>query len=93
MLAEHPAVAECQVVGVPDARLGDVPFAIVRFQPGARASAEELIAFCAARLANYKVPRQVHVIESFPLLAAGKRDRVALRDLARRVAAGAAGDA
>ncbi|HEY7782200.1 MAG TPA: AMP-binding protein [Ktedonobacterales bacterium] len=93
VLAEHPAVAECQVVGVPDARLGDVPFAIVRFQPGARASAEELIAFCAARLANYKVPRQVHVIESFPLLAAGKRDRMALRDLARRVAAVAAGDA
>ena len=70
-LAQHPAVAECQVLGVPDARLGDAPFAFVRFHPDTRAEADELIAFCAARLANYKVPRYVRAIASFPLLASG----------------------
>jgi HIP---CoA ligase len=89
VLAQHPAIAECQVLGVPDARLGDVPFAFVRFQPDTRAGADELIAFCAARLANYKVPRYVHAIESFPLLASGKRDRRTLYDRACRLAASA----
>ena len=93
VLARHPAVAECQVLGVPDARLGDVPFAFVRFQPDMRAGADELIAFCAARLANYKVPRYVHAIESFPLLASGKRDRRTLYGLACRIAASAADNA
>lgn len=93
VLAQHPAVAECQVLGVPDARLGDVPFAFVRFQADARADASELIAFCAARLANYKVPRYVHNIESFPLLASGKRDRRSLYDQACRLATSAAGNA
>lgn len=86
VLAQHPAVAECQVLGVPDARLGDVPFAFVRFQPDAHADADELMSFCAARLANYKVPRHVHVVQSFPLLASGKRNRHTLHELACRLA-------
>lgn len=90
VLAQHPAVAECQVLGVPDTRLGEIPFAFVRFQPDTHADSSELIAFCAARLANYKVPRYVHAIESFPLLASGKRDRRTLHDLASRLAAGTA---
>jgi acyl-CoA synthetase (AMP-forming)/AMP-acid ligase II len=90
VLAQHPAVAECQVLGVPDARLGGVPFAFVRFRAATQATAEELIGFCAARLANFKVPRHVHAIESFPLLASGKRDRPMLYDLACRLAADAA---
>lgn len=88
VLAQHPAVAECQVVGVPDARLGDAPFAFVRLQPGAQASVDDLIAYCATHLANYKTPRHAHILAAFPMLASGKRDRVALLDLARRLAAG-----
>lgn len=93
VLAQHPAVAECQVLGVPDARLGDVPFAFVRLHPDIHASAEELMAYCAARLANYKVPRYIHVVENFPLLASGKRDRRTAYDLAVRLVAETAGGA
>lgn len=88
VLAQHPAVAECQVVGVPDARLGETPFAFARLQPGAQTSADELIAYCAAQLANYKSPRHAHILAAFPMLASGKRDRVTLLALARRIAAG-----
>jgi fatty-acyl-CoA synthase len=90
VLAAHPAVAECQVLGVPDARLGEVPFAFVRLHPGMAAGDEELRAFCAERLANYKVPRHVHRIEAFPLTGTGKRERRTLVELAHRVMAGQA---
>jgi HIP---CoA ligase len=93
VLGTHQAVAECQAFGVPDARLGSVPFAFVRFKPGAQASAADLIAHCATQLANYKTPRAIHVVEAFPLLASGKRDRQALYAQARRLAADAGGEA
>lgn len=85
VLAQHPAVAECMVVGVPDARLGEVPFAFIRLAPGEAWTPEELTAFCAERLAGYKVPRTFHVVESFPTLASGKRERRSLVEFARQL--------
>jgi fatty-acyl-CoA synthase len=65
VLHDHPAVAQAQVIGVPDARLGEVPAAYVRLRDGEAAAPEELIAWCRARCANFKVPRYVRVIASF----------------------------
>lgn len=87
ILAQHPAVAESCVVGVPDQRLGEVPFAFVRWRPGTPASAEDLVAFCRERLAGYKVPRYLAVLADMPTLGAGKIDRRALRARAAREAA------
>ncbi len=92
-LSEHPAVGESCVVGVPDPRLGEVPFAFVR-APGDRAAdpaaaaalGGEIIAFCRDRLASYKVPRFIAVVSELPVLGAGKIDRRALRDRAAREA-------
>jgi HIP---CoA ligase len=87
VLVQHPAVAECQVVGVPDVRLGAVPFAFVRCHPDTSASDEELRAYCTDRLANYKVPRYFHRIEAFPLTGTGKRERRTLVQMADAIVA------
>jgi len=83
VLARHPAVSEASVVGVPDpdpdARLGEVGIAWVIVRPGASVLADELIGFCRERLANYKVPRFVRVVESLPRNASGKVLKYELR--------------
>ena len=86
VLAQHPAIAECQVIGVADTRLGAAPFAFVRYRPDTPAPpAEELRAFCATRLANYKTPRYFHAMESFPLTGTGKRALRTLHEIAEEI--------
>jgi fatty-acyl-CoA synthase len=65
VLHDHPAVAQAQVIGVPDPRLGEVPAAYVRLREGGTVEPDELIAWCRARCANFKVPRYVRVVASF----------------------------
>jgi len=72
VLLAHPAVAEAGVAGAPDERWGQVPIAYVALRPGAEASAAELQAFCAARLARYKAPARVEFRPALPRNAAGK---------------------
>ncbi|MEV5824689.1 FadD3 family acyl-CoA ligase [Spirillospora sp. NPDC052242] len=78
VLARHDAVAESGVIGVPDERLGEVARAYVRTRPGASVAAEELIAHCKERLANFKVPREVVFVDDLPKTASGKVRRVDL---------------
>ncbi|MCS7480602.1 FadD3 family acyl-CoA ligase [Umezawaea endophytica] len=72
VLARLPGVAEAAVVGVPDARLGEVGVAHVVTAPGHALSAGDVIGFCRERLANYKVPRLVKFPPSLPRNAGGK---------------------
>jgi long-chain acyl-CoA synthetase len=72
VLYAHPAVAEAAVIGRPDDRLGEEIVAVVAFHPGASASADDLIAFCRERLAAYKCPREVRVLDSLPKSPSGK---------------------
>lgn len=65
VLHAHPAVQQAQVIGVPDARLGEVTGAFVLLKPGQQASGDELIAWCKARCANFKVPRYLELVDSF----------------------------
>jgi len=72
ILTGHPDVAQCAVVGVPDARLGEVGAAFVVRATGTAVTADDLIAWARERMANYKVPRTVEFVEALPLNAAGK---------------------
>ncbi|TDC63654.1 fatty acid--CoA ligase family protein [Actinomadura sp. GC306] len=80
VLARHAAVAESGVVGVPDARMGEVGRAYVKLRPGQSATAEELIAHCRELLANFKVPREVVFVDDLPKTASGKIRRVELKE-------------
>lgn len=85
VLQKHPAVAFAQVVGVPDARLGEVPAAFVTLRAGRLAAPEELIAFCKERCANFKVPRYLDIVESFEAIGmtgSSKVQKNKLRDYA-----------
>ncbi|MDB4897705.1 MAG: putative long-chain fatty-acid-CoA ligase [Firmicutes bacterium] len=80
VLYRHPAVAEAAVVGVPDARWGEVGKAFVALKRGRVVSEAELIAHCRTQLARYKVPKSVAFRPSLPKSAAGKILKRALRD-------------
>jgi fatty-acyl-CoA synthase len=82
VLLAHPAVATAQVVGVPDARLGEVGAAFVTLKAGAMTSEAELTEFLRARCANFRVPRHLAIVESFDAIgmtASGKVQKHALR--------------
>ena len=68
-LTTHPAVSLSAVVGVPDAKYGEVPAAFVEFRPGQNVSEEELIEFCSKGLSGFKVPRFVRVVTEWPMSA------------------------
>ena len=79
VLAEHPAVRESAVVGVPDEKRGETVKAFVSLKAGATATPEELIAHCKERMAAYKYPRSVVLIDELPKTVTGKILRRELR--------------
>ena len=90
VLAEHPAIADVAVIGIPDERWGESVMAVVELRPGAGATADELIAFCGERLADYKRPRSVEFVNELPRNPAGKLLKNRIRepywkDVGRRI--------
>ena len=87
MMIEHPGIGQVSVVGVDDERLGEVGAAFVVPAPGEPPAPAEIIAWCRERMANYKVPRVVWLVESLPLNPSGKVLKYELRDRARELVA------
>ena len=79
LLANHPAIAMAAVVGMPDERMGEVGKAYIVTRADAGADPDEIIAWCRASMANYKVPRCVELVADLPRNAAGKVLKTALR--------------
>lgn len=79
-LYQHPAVLECAVIGIPDEKWGEVPKAFVVLKPGMQATPEELIAFCRERLAHFKCPKRVELVDSLPKTSTGKIQKFVLRE-------------
>lgn len=71
-LHQHPAIASAAVFGLPDPKWGEKPVAAIVVRGGHTVTAEEIIEFCAGRLARYKIPRRIFFAEEFPLSASGK---------------------
>ena len=83
MLSDHPAVSQVAIVGVPDERMGEVGYAFVVPRAGQTVDTDELIAWSRERMANYKVPRYVAVVDAMPLNASGKVLKYELRESAK----------
>ena len=79
MLCSLDGVAQAAVIGMPDERLGEVACAFVICDPGAVLDADNVIAWCRDNMANYKVPRAVHIVDSLPTNASGKVLKTELR--------------
>ena len=80
MLAAHPAVVDVAVIGVPDELWGESVKALVELRPGANATAGELLAFCGERLADYKRPRSIDIVDELPRNPAGKLLKALIRE-------------
>ena len=87
VLLAHPAVETAQVIGVPDKRLGEVGCAYVTVKANTTASESELLEWCKARCANFRVPRYLRIVadfESIGMTASGKVQKAKLREHALR---------
>jgi fatty-acyl-CoA synthase len=82
-LYTHPDIVDAQVIGVPDERYGEELMAWVQLREGAEPlTAEDLRAFCAGKLAHYKIPRYVKLVDGFPMTVTGKVRKVEMREVA-----------
>ncbi|MEV1170700.1 AMP-binding protein [Nonomuraea sp. NPDC049784] len=79
----HPDISDVQVIGVPDEKYGEELMAWIVMRPGAEPlTAERVREFCTDRLAHYKIPRYVHVVDAFPMTVTGKIRKVEMRERA-----------
>jgi fatty-acyl-CoA synthase len=78
----HPGVADVQVIGVPDARYGEELMAWVIPRPGASIDREAIREFCDGRIAHFKIPRYVKVVDAFPMTVTGKVQKFKMREQA-----------
>jgi fatty-acyl-CoA synthase len=83
-LYTHPKISDVQVYGVPDRKYGEQVMAAVKVKPGIEMTEDEVREFCRGRIANYKIPKHVKFVDSFPMTASGKIQKFKLREMAIR---------
>ena len=81
-LLEHPAVSKAQVIGVPDPRLAEVACACVVVEPGQAITDADLDTFCRGKMASFKIPRHLLVLDDYPMTSSGKVQKYLLRQMA-----------
>ena len=80
-LYAHPDIEDVQIIGVPDPRYGEELMAWVKLRPGsAELTVDQLRSYCAGKLAHYKIPRYLHLVDSFPMTVTGKIRKVEMRE-------------
>jgi acyl-CoA synthetase (AMP-forming)/AMP-acid ligase II len=83
LIFQHPGVAQVAVIGIPDERMGEVGMAFVVPRPDATLEPDSLITWCRDKMANYKAPRRIEIVESLPTNASGKVLKTELRQRPR----------
>jgi fatty-acyl-CoA synthase len=79
-LHTHPQIAEVQVVGIPDEKLGEAVVAWVRLKPGEQAAEQDIKQYCRDRLAHFKIPQHIRFVDSFPMTLSGKVQKYRIRE-------------
>jgi acyl-CoA synthetase (AMP-forming)/AMP-acid ligase II len=82
LLLRHPDVNQAAVIGIPDARLGEVGMAFVVRRPGATVTEDDVVAWARREMANYTAPRVVELVDELPVNAPGKVEKLVLRERA-----------
>ncbi|QXE91577.1 AMP-binding protein [Geomonas subterranea] len=83
-LYTHPKISDIQVYGVPDRKYGEQVMAAVVLKQGSEMTEEEVKEYCRGRIANYKIPKYVRFVDSYPMTASGKIQKFKLREMAIR---------
>jgi fatty-acyl-CoA synthase len=83
-LYTHPRISDIQVYGVPDRKYGEQVMAAIVVKKGVTLTEEEVKEFCRGKIANYKVPKYVKFVDSYPMTASGKIQKFKLREMAIR---------
>jgi len=80
-LYTHPAIADVQVVGLPDTKFVEEVSAWIRLKPGAHLTEQEITQFCKSKIAHYKIPRYIVFVDEYPTTVTGKVQKFKLREL------------
>jgi fatty-acyl-CoA synthase len=80
-LYTHPAIADVQVIGVPDERYGEIVCAWVILKPDADLDEQGLKDFCTGKIARFKIPELVRFVDAFPMTVTGKIQKFKMREL------------
>ncbi|MEA5113595.1 MAG: AMP-binding protein [Geobacteraceae bacterium] len=83
-LYTHPKVSDVQVYGVPDRKFGEQVMAAIVVKKGMEMTEDEVKGFCRGKIANYKIPKYVKFVDSYPMTASGKIQKFKLREMAIR---------
>jgi len=78
-LYTHPKIADVQIVGLPDERLGETVAAWIKLKAGETASEDEIREFCKGKIAHFKIPREIRFVDSFPMTVTGKIQKYVIR--------------
>ena len=80
-LYTHPKVSDVQVVGLPDARLGEAVLAWIKLKPGESATEQEIREFCKGKIAHFKIPEYIRFVDAFPMTVTGKIQKFRIREI------------
>jgi len=83
-LYTHPKISDIQIYGVPDRKYGEQVMAAIVLKKGIEMTESEVQEFCRGKIANYKIPKYVRFVESYPMTASGKIQKFKLREMAIR---------
>src|SRR5215472_6704051 len=79
-----PGISDVQVIGVPDEKYGEQVVAWVKLEPDARLTQEDIREFCEGKIAAYKIPKHVKIVDSFPMTVTGKIQKFKMREMTTR---------